>query len=214
MPFRSTFIDSAKQNQLRSKTVIIQHIFFTKLRFECHAVIVDWGLGSKGRKWPVWNIYSILTKQHDFWSNEWDPLWNVCIFAVWYCVTMFLLVFFKGVTEEGRCTQDGHHSGVLRGKNVLITGATGFMGKVLLEKLLRSCSGVKAAYVLVRPKAGQAPDARIADMINCKVRVQVWRIAGEHHCFFAQFWIIILNYPGDELCSLWHKLRVREGNIA
>ncbi|XP_016339235.1 fatty acyl-CoA reductase 1-like [Sinocyclocheilus anshuiensis] len=55
------------------------------------------------------------------------------------------------------------------GKNVLITGATGFMGKVLLEKLLRSCPGVKAAYVLVRPKAGQAPEARIADMINCKL---------------------------------------------
>ncbi|ROL51612.1 Fatty acyl-CoA reductase 1 [Anabarilius grahami] len=55
------------------------------------------------------------------------------------------------------------------GKNVLITGATGFMGKVLLEKLLRSCPGVKAVYVLVRPKAGQAPDARIADMMNCKL---------------------------------------------
>ncbi|XP_016367001.1 fatty acyl-CoA reductase 1 isoform X1 [Sinocyclocheilus rhinocerous] len=55
------------------------------------------------------------------------------------------------------------------GKNFLITGATGFMGKVLLEKLLRSCPGVKAAYVLVRPKAGQAPTARIADMINCKL---------------------------------------------
>uniref|UniRef100_A0A673GLE2 Fatty acyl-CoA reductase n=1 Tax=Sinocyclocheilus rhinocerous TaxID=307959 RepID=A0A673GLE2_9TELE len=55
------------------------------------------------------------------------------------------------------------------GKNVLITGATGFMGKVLLEKLLRSCPGVKAAYVLVRPKAGHAPEARIADMINCKL---------------------------------------------
>uniref|UniRef100_A0A8C1X1B7 Fatty acyl-CoA reductase n=1 Tax=Cyprinus carpio TaxID=7962 RepID=A0A8C1X1B7_CYPCA len=55
------------------------------------------------------------------------------------------------------------------GKNVLITGATGFMGKVLLEKLLRSCPGVKAAYVLVRPKAGQGPNARIADMINCKL---------------------------------------------
>ncbi|XP_077066709.1 LOW QUALITY PROTEIN: fatty acyl-CoA reductase 1 [Siphateles boraxobius] len=55
------------------------------------------------------------------------------------------------------------------GKNVLITGATGFMGKVLLEKLLRSCPGVKAAYVLVRPKAGQAPHTRIADMINCKL---------------------------------------------
>ncbi|KAI4894800.1 hypothetical protein NFI96_017097 [Prochilodus magdalenae] len=55
------------------------------------------------------------------------------------------------------------------GKNVLITGATGFMGKVLLEKLLRSCPGVKAAYVLVRPKASQSPSARIADMINCKL---------------------------------------------
>ncbi|XP_062276525.1 fatty acyl-CoA reductase 1 [Scomber scombrus] len=55
------------------------------------------------------------------------------------------------------------------GKNVLITGATGFMGKVLLEKLLRSCPGVKAAYVMVRSKAGQSPQARIADMINCKL---------------------------------------------
>lgn len=55
------------------------------------------------------------------------------------------------------------------GKNVLITGATGFMGKVLLEKLLRSCPGVRAAYVLVRPKAGQSPKTRVADMINCRV---------------------------------------------
>uniref|UniRef100_A0A8C4I1V3 Fatty acyl-CoA reductase n=1 Tax=Dicentrarchus labrax TaxID=13489 RepID=A0A8C4I1V3_DICLA len=55
------------------------------------------------------------------------------------------------------------------GKNVLITGATGFMGKVLLEKLLRSCPGVKAVYVMVRSKAGQSPQARIADMINCKL---------------------------------------------
>ncbi|TSQ92664.1 Fatty acyl-CoA reductase 1 [Bagarius yarrelli] len=54
------------------------------------------------------------------------------------------------------------------GKNVLITGATGFMGKVLLEKLLRSCPGIKAAYVLVRPKAGQSPSTRVADMINCR----------------------------------------------
>ncbi|XP_076120002.1 fatty acyl-CoA reductase 1 isoform X1 [Alosa pseudoharengus] len=55
------------------------------------------------------------------------------------------------------------------GKSVLITGATGFMGKVLLEKLLRSCPGVKVVYVLVRSKAGQAPHERIADMVNCKL---------------------------------------------
>lgn len=55
------------------------------------------------------------------------------------------------------------------GKNVLITGATGFMGKVLLEKLLRSCPAIKSAYVLVRPKAGQSSSARVTDMINCRV---------------------------------------------
>jgi alcohol-forming fatty acyl-CoA reductase len=38
------------------------------------------------------------------------------------------------------------------GKNVLITGATGFCGKVLVEKLLRSCEGIGKIYVLVRKK--------------------------------------------------------------
>ncbi|XP_061678517.1 fatty acyl-CoA reductase 1 isoform X2 [Syngnathoides biaculeatus] len=55
------------------------------------------------------------------------------------------------------------------GKNVLITGATGFMGKVMLEKLLRSCPGVNAVYVMVRSKAGQSPQARITDMISSKL---------------------------------------------
>lgn len=41
--------------------------------------------------------------------------------------------------------------------------------KVLLEKLLRSCPGVTAVYVMVRSKAGQSPQARVTDMINCKV---------------------------------------------
>lgn len=59
------------------------------------------------------------------------------------------------------------------GKNVLLTGATGFMGKVLLEKLLRSCPKVKAVYVLVRHKAGQTPEARIEEITSCKVCVML-----------------------------------------
>lgn len=55
------------------------------------------------------------------------------------------------------------------GKNVLITGATGFMGKVLVEKLLRSCPEVKALYILVRPKAGQSMQQRVSDMMKCKL---------------------------------------------
>jgi alcohol-forming fatty acyl-CoA reductase len=38
------------------------------------------------------------------------------------------------------------------GKNILVTGVTGFLGKVLVEKLLRSCESVGNVYVLVRTK--------------------------------------------------------------
>lgn len=55
------------------------------------------------------------------------------------------------------------------GKSVLITGATGFMGKVLVEKLLRCCPEVKTLYLLVRPKAGQSMQQRVSDMMTCKV---------------------------------------------
>jgi fatty acyl-CoA reductase len=40
-----------------------------------------------------------------------------------------------------------------RGKNILITGATGFVGKVLLEKMLRSLE-INRIYLLVRTKKG------------------------------------------------------------
>ncbi|XP_038052736.1 fatty acyl-CoA reductase 1-like isoform X2 [Patiria miniata] len=46
-------------------------------------------------------------------------------------------------------------------KSILITGATGFIGKVLVEKLLRSCSALKTIYLLVRPKAGQTAVNRL-----------------------------------------------------
>lgn len=47
------------------------------------------------------------------------------------------------------------------GRHVLVTGATGFMGKVLVEKLLRCCPDVGRVYVVVRSKRGQTPSQRI-----------------------------------------------------
>lgn len=38
------------------------------------------------------------------------------------------------------------------------------MGKVMLEKLLYSCDGVKKIYLLLRPKRGRTPQQRIDDM--------------------------------------------------
>jgi alcohol-forming fatty acyl-CoA reductase len=38
------------------------------------------------------------------------------------------------------------------GKNVLVSGATGFCGKILVEKLLRSCVSIGKIFILVRQK--------------------------------------------------------------
>jgi len=40
------------------------------------------------------------------------------------------------------------------GKTLLLTGATGFLGKVVLEKFFVSLPNIKRIYILVRPKRG------------------------------------------------------------
>ncbi|XP_061381465.1 fatty acyl-CoA reductase wat-like isoform X2 [Danaus plexippus] len=49
---------------------------------------------------------------------------------------------------------------------VFLTGGTGFLGKVLIEKLLRSCKDIDTIYVLVRPKKGKDPTTRIHEMLD------------------------------------------------
>lgn len=58
------------------------------------------------------------------------------------------------MTEESVCEW-------YSGRSVFITGGTGYMGKVLVEKLLRDCGDLKCIYILCRPKRGFSPAARI-----------------------------------------------------
>jgi len=54
---------------------------------------------------------------------------------------------------------------ILDGKNLLLIGATGFVGKVALSMLLRRYPNVGRVYVLVRPGAGNTPEDRFFDKV-------------------------------------------------
>jgi fatty acyl-CoA reductase len=45
-------------------------------------------------------------------------------------------------------------------RRLLVTGTTGFLGKVLLEKLLYTLPTVKCIYVLIRAKKGSKLNER------------------------------------------------------
>lgn len=51
-------------------------------------------------------------------------------------------------------------------KNIFITGATGFIGKVCLVKLIRSFSGCGQVYVMLRSKKGLTPQQRFNKMLQ------------------------------------------------
>lgn len=55
------------------------------------------------------------------------------------------------------------------GKSVFLTGSTGFLGSVLLEKLLRCCPEIKKIYLLIREKKGVDIQQRFKKLVNTKV---------------------------------------------
>lgn len=56
------------------------------------------------------------------------------------------------------------------GKTIFVTGASGFMGKVLLEKLLYSCSDLDKIYVLMRSKKSRSVETRLDEIFKLPVR--------------------------------------------
>lgn len=57
------------------------------------------------------------------------------------------------------------------GQNIFITGGTGFIGKLLIEKLLRACPSINCIYLLIRSKKGknvlQRKEELIEDLVSC-----------------------------------------------
>eukprot|EP01051_Picozoa_sp_SAG22_P014801 SAG22_NODE_1847_length_3449_cov_5.029552_2_plen_202_part_00 len=54
---------------------------------------------------------------------------------------------------------------IYAGSTVLLTGATGFLGKVVLEKILYSLRSVKKVFLLMRPRGEVTPEERLANEV-------------------------------------------------
>ncbi|XKL69644.1 hypothetical protein PGB90_007413 [Kerria lacca] len=61
-----------------------------------------------------------------------------------------------------------------RGQKLLITGASGLMGKVLIWKLLYSCPDVDTIFILLRPKYGKPVEARLEEMLKTRIFNKFW----------------------------------------
>jgi len=66
--------------------------------------------------------------------------------------------------------------------SIFITGATGFLGKSILEKLLRSCHEIDKIYVLVRSKKGHCPSERVEALFNSKLFDRAQSERGAEEC--------------------------------
>lgn len=60
-------------------------------------------------------------------------------------------------------------SEMLVGKTILITGGSGFLGKTLIEKMLRKCPAIHRLYLLLRTKKGKDHKQRIVDLFSSPV---------------------------------------------
>lgn len=89
------------------------------------------------------------------------------------------------------------------GRSIFVTGATGFMGKVLIEKLLRSCPGIDEIYLLMRPKKGLNIDERLKKILANKVNIIFLVLYISCICFFVKLFLLQLfkcyTYSGNYL---------------
>jgi fatty acyl-CoA reductase len=81
------------------------------------------------------------------------------------------------------------------GKCILITGTTGFVGKCVLEKVLRDLPCISSIFLLIRPKKGKI----LADRVNIEI-VQspiFTRLRQETEHFEDFFWSKVIPVAGD-----------------
>ncbi|PIN07802.1 Acyl-CoA reductase [Handroanthus impetiginosus] len=94
------------------------------------------------------------------------------------------------LSPNGKDYVEMHDEGIgiakfLRGKAFLITGATGFLGKVLIEKILRTAPDVRKIFVLIKAENKEAALERLEnEIINIELFKRLKQIHGKSYRAF------------------------------
>ncbi|GBP82272.1 Putative fatty acyl-CoA reductase CG5065 [Eumeta japonica] len=75
-------------------------------------------------------------------------------------------IIYKHMVDDAQPLVDSEIQKFYAGATVLVTGGTGFLGKLLLEKLLRSCPDIEKILLLVRPKKNKDPCTRLQEQYD------------------------------------------------
>lgn len=98
--------------------------------------------------------------------------------------------------------------------HVFVTGGTGFLGKILIEKLLRSCPELDTIYLLIREKKGKTMEERLDHLLDNvifdklkeerpKFRHQIVGIKGD--CALPDLGMSI-----EDICTLQNQVSVED----
>lgn len=87
----------------------------------------------------------------------------------------------------------------LRGKNYFVTSATGFLAKVLIEKLLRTMPDVGKIYVLIRAKDKQDATERLKnEIIDSELFKSLESLHGKS---YKTFMLDMLIHVAGDVCK-------------
>lgn len=96
-------------------------------------------------------------------------------------------ITYQDMKEEEQPLGESQIQKLFVGSTVLLTGGTGFLGKLVVEKLLRSCPDLKKIYLLARPKKNKDAAKRLQEQFN---DVLYDRLRKEHPNFIQKISIV------------------------
>uniref|UniRef100_A0A7N0UTZ5 Fatty acyl-CoA reductase n=1 Tax=Kalanchoe fedtschenkoi TaxID=63787 RepID=A0A7N0UTZ5_KALFE len=102
------------------------------------------------------------------------------------------------VPEEEQEEEEDNGLGIVRflkAKNFLITGATGFLAKVLIEKILRTAPDVGKIYVLIKAKNLEAAEKRLMnEIVKTELLKNLHEIHGDgYECFMMSKLVAVVG---------------------